>query len=104
MHLAQRNVGGLIFGEQQFFVAAGDCCRTLDDHPVLGTVVVLLQAEATAGLNLDTLDFEAPALVDAVVPAPRAVDLAVQGVLFALLLLKSVDDMLDFLAARPVGH
>jgi hypothetical protein len=104
MSFAKGDVGGLIFGEQQFFVAAGDFGLTANDHPVLGTVVVLLQAEAGTRLDLDTLDLEAPTFVDAVVPAPGAVDLAVQGLLLSLGSLQLCDYVLDILAARFVGH
>ena len=103
MHLAQRDVGRLIFSEQPFFVAVGDFGRTANDHPMFGAMAVLLQAEACTGLNLCALDFEAYAFVDAVVPDPGAVDSAVQDVLFVLLLLKGVDDVLDVLAARPIS-
>ncbi len=69
MHLTQRDVGGLVFGEQQLFVAAGDFGRAADDHPVLGTVVVFLQTQAGLGVDLNSLDLEATTFVDAVVPA-----------------------------------
>ncbi len=69
-----------------------------------GPVVVLLQAEAGTGLDLDTLNLEATAFVNAVVPSPGALHLAVQGVFFALCILKLSNDVLDVLAAGFVGH
>ncbi len=74
VHLAQWDVGGLVFGEEQHFGAISDFGRAFDHNPVLGTVVVLLQAEAGAGLDLNALDLEA---------AIHVVDLA-QGHLCAL--------------------
>ena len=46
------------------------------DDPVLGAVVVHLQRQLRARLDHDALDLEALARVDAVVAAPRPVDLA----------------------------
>ena len=71
---------------------------------MLGAVVVLLQAEAGLGFDLDALDLESAAFVYAVLPAPRAVHFAVQGVLFAICALQLGNDVLHILAARFVGH
>ena len=57
---------------------------------MLGTVVVLLQAEAGGGLDLDALKLETPTFVDAVVPALGVVQLTMQGSLFAFLLLQGM--------------
>ena len=65
---------------------------------------MLLQAEASAGFDLDALDLEADAFVDAVVPAPGAVDFSMKGVFFAFRGLQLGDDVLHVLAASPVGH
>jgi hypothetical protein len=78
VHLAQRDVGALVLGQQDDLVAVGDLGRAADHDPVLGAVVVHLQAQAGAGLDHDALDLVARAVVDAVVPAPGAVHLAVQ--------------------------
>ena len=104
MHLAQWDVGGLVFGQKQHLAAIGDFGRAFDDDPVLCTVVVLLQTEAGAGLDLDALDLKAAAFVDAVVPAPGAVHLAVQGVFFAFAGLQLSNDVLDVLAAGFDGY
>ena len=100
----ERNVSALVFGKQDGLVPVGDFSGTGDDDPVLRPMVVLLQAEAGLGLDLDALDLEAPAFVDAVVPAPGTVHLAVQGVLPAPLLIEGIDDVLDVLAAGFVGN
>jgi hypothetical protein len=71
---------------------------------VLGAVVVHLQAQRGAGLDHDALDLEARAAVDAVVPAPGPVHLAVQRVLAALLGAEPADDLAHILAAAAVGH
>src|SRR5690606_15246543 len=41
---AQRDVGALVLGQQDHLVPAGDLGRAADHHPVLGAVVVHLQA------------------------------------------------------------
>src|SRR5690606_32961613 len=77
----------------------GDLGGAAHHDPVLGAVVVHLQAETGAGLDHDTLDLEAVASADCVVPAPRAVHLAVgigQGAAFGL---EAGDDLLDVLGA-----
>lgn len=103
MHGAERDVGGLILGEQQHLVAIGNFGGAADHDPVLGTVVVHLQAEGGAGVDDDALDLETGAGVDAVVPAPGAVDLAVGcGQRFAFAL-DALDDLLDILGAGFVG-
>src|SRR5690606_4826844 len=86
---------------------AGDLGHAGDHHPVLGALVVLLQAQRRAGLDHDALDLEALAGIDGVVVAPGPVDLAVEGVLLAPGLLDAVDDVLDVLdpvLARDQGR
>jgi hypothetical protein len=80
VHFAQRDVRRLVFSKEQHLVAVSNFRSSLDDNPVLGTVVVLLQAEAGTGIDLDAFDLKAPAFVDAVVTAPGAVYLAMKGV------------------------
>ena len=104
MHLAERNVGRLVLGEQYGLVAVGDFGSAFDDDPVLSAVMVLLQAEAGFGFDLNALDLEAIGFVDAVVPTPRAVHLAMQGVLFAAIALQLADDGFDVLTATAVGN
>ena len=84
MNFTKRDVGRLVFSQQEGFFAAGYPGGSLDDNPVLGAMMVLLQAEAGAGLDLNSLDFETRLFVDAVVPTPRAKNLAVQEMLVAL--------------------
>ena len=104
MHLAQGDVGGLVFGQGQHFVAVGDFGGAGHHDPVFGAVVVFLQAETGFGFDLDALDFEAVAFVDAVVPAPGAVHFAVQAVFFALLRAELADDVFNVLAVGFAGH
>ena len=71
---------------------------------MLGSVMMFLQAEAGFGLDLNALDLEAAAFVDAVVPTPWAMHFAVKRVLFAFCFLQLGDDVFDVLAAGFVGH
>ena len=66
----------MVFSEHDNLFPAGDFCRALDHDPVLGAMVVHLQAQAGLGIDLDALDFKAVAFVDAVIPAPGAMNLA----------------------------
>src|SRR5207342_3902917 len=81
---AQRDVGALVLREDDRLVATRDAAGATDHDPVLGAVVVHLQAQRRAGLHRDALDLETLAHVDRVIAAPRAVDLAVPGRLGAL--------------------
>ena len=104
VHLTQRDVGALVFAQQQYLVAVGDFGRAADHHPVLGTVVVLLQRERGTGLDGDALDLVARSGVDAVVPAPGARHTAVLHGLAGVELLQARDDFLDGFGVRGVGH
>ncbi len=101
---AQRDVGALVFGQQDDLLAHRHLGRALDDDPVLGAVVVHLQAQAGAGLDHDALDLVARPLVDAVVPAPGAVHQPVQHLLAALLAAELRDDVLHVLALVAARH
>src|SRR5262249_24121356 len=103
VRLAQRDVGALVLAEQDLLVAAGHLGGAGDDDPVLRAVVMHLQAQRGTRLDHDALDLETRARVDAVVPAPRAVHLAVQRVLVAFAGAQLADDLLDVVAARAVG-
>ena len=103
VHLSQRDVGRLVLAQHQHLVAVGDLGGAGDDDPVLGAVVVHLQAQGRARLDHDPLDLEARTGVDRVVPAPGAVDLAVQAVLGAATLVELRDDLLHVLAAAAIG-
>ena len=103
MHVAQRDVGRFVLTQQEGLLAVGDFGGALHDDPVLGPVVVHLQAEARAGIDDDALHLEARAGVDGVVPAPRAVDLAVGRGLAALFELECGDDLLDVLGLVLAG-
>ena len=72
VHLAQGDVGGLVFGQVEHIVAVGDFGGAGHPALVFSTIVVFLQAAASFSVVLDALDFEAAAFLDTVVPAPRA--------------------------------
>ncbi len=97
-------LGELVFGQGQHFVTVGDLRRAGHHDPVLGAVVVFLQAQAGFGLDRDGLDLEAAAFVYAVVPAPGAANFAAQGLLYALLSGELIDDVFHVLAARLAAH
>lgn len=93
MNFAQRDVGGLVFPQGQHLVAVGNPGSTGHHDPMLGTMVVFLQAEAGFGFDLNTFNLESTALVDAVVPTPWTMHFAVQRVLFAFCILQLGDDV-----------
>jgi len=76
----------------------------VDDDPMLSAVVVLLQTQACTWVDLDALDLESLAFVNAVVPAPRAIDFAVQGQLVTFLGFKLLHQFFDVLALAAVCH
>src|SRR5690606_31722625 len=96
-HAAARNVRALVLLQVEHLAVAGDLGHAGDDHPVLGAVAVPLQAQPRAGLDHDALDLDPFARVDRVVAAPRAIDLAVEGVLLAPGFPDAVHDALDVL-------
>ena len=98
---ADRNVGGLVLLEQENLLAARDARRAGHHDPMLCTMMVHLQGQARARLDLEALDLEAGSVLDAVVAAPGAEDLAVQRMLVAPLLLEPIDELLHVLHAIP---
>src|SRR5579872_2739310 len=76
---ADRNVGRLVLLQEENLVAAGDTRRAGNHDPVLGTVMMHLQRQGRARLDLQTLHLETGAAFDAVVTAPGAEYLAMQG-------------------------
>jgi hypothetical protein len=73
VHGAQRDVDRLVLGHQLHVAADGHLRGALHHDPVLGAVVVALQAERRAGVHDDALDLEARAHHQALEPAPGAV-------------------------------
>src|SRR5690606_15647010 len=67
---AQRDVGRLVGVQLEYVVVAGHARGAADHDPVLGAVLVRLQRQPRAGLDLDPLDLEAVVAVDRVVAAP----------------------------------
>ena len=104
MHLAERNVGRLVLAEQELVLAAGHARRAADHDPVLGTVVMHLQAELLAGPDGDSLDLEAVAAGHALVGAPRSVHARMRSRLAALVALELLDHALDVLDTGTRHH
>src|SRR3569833_3314642 len=61
VRLAERDVGALVLGQDHLAVAAGDLRGALHDDPVLGAMVVHLQAQRGTRVDQDALDLEAGA-------------------------------------------
>lgn len=94
---AERDVRGLVFAEEEDFVAAGDARGAANDDPVLGAVVVHLQRQRGAGVDDDALDLEARAGIDAFVGTPGAIYAPVLLVFLALLFLQLRHDLFHVL-------
>lgn len=104
VNVAERDESGLVFAQQKAALSVGDFGGAFDHHPMLGTVVVHLQAEACAGVDHNALDLKALAAVNAVIPAPGTVDFSVgigQGMALGL---EPGHDVLDALGLAFVGH
>jgi hypothetical protein len=101
---AERDVGRLVLAEQDDLLAARHPGRAAHHDPVLGAMMVHLQRERGAGADDDALDLEALAAVDAVVPAPGAMHLAMQFGFAAAGGLEAADDGLHFLGALLGRH
>ena len=76
---AKRHVYALIRFQRHDLVAHGDARGTGDHHPVLGAVLVALQAEAATGRDHDLLDLEARTLVQHAETAPGSLLLRVRA-------------------------
>src|SRR5262245_60094755 len=102
--LADRDVRRLVLGDEVHVRAARHSCCARHDNPMLGAVVVHLEAERRARLDHDPLDLEPVAPVDALVVAPRAVNAAVRDVLGPLRRVEVRDDVLDLLGVGAIRH
>src|SRR5215472_11899590 len=69
----ERDIGRLVFGEDDLFLAAADLGGALHDHPVLGAVMVHLQGQLAARLDQDVLDLDAVAGMHRLIRAPGPV-------------------------------
>src|SRR5438876_8710102 len=101
---AHRDIGRLVLLEEKDFVSAGHARGAGDDHPVLGPVMMQLQGERGAGVDVETLHLEARPALEAVVAPPGAEHLAVERVLGALELLQSCHELLHVLSAIHGRH
>src|SRR5260370_27085803 len=70
---ADGDVDGLVLAHEHALLAALHDRRAVHDHPMLGAVVMLLQAELAARLDRDALDLEPVAGIDRAVVAPGTV-------------------------------
>ena len=99
---AERNIGGLVDFKGNDLFAARDPCRAGDHGPVFGAVFVRLQGNLLARFHHQVLNLIAVPLVQALKPAPGAVDPGVGGIFRTPLLLKGFDEHADILAGVPV--
>lgn len=76
VNFPKRYIGGLVFTQKQHLIAIGHLGCAFDNDPVLGAVVVFLQAETSFWLDLNALDLEATTFIDTVVLAPAAMHFA----------------------------
>ncbi len=104
MDRGDRDVGGLVFSEQEHVLVTGDLRSTGYHDPVFGAVVVHLQRQAGARLDGDTLDLETTAHVHRIVGAPRTVHFEVVLGLGAALFVQGGDHLLDALDLVLVGN
>ncbi len=104
VHFAHRDVGRLVRADQEHLVADSDSRRTAHDHPVLGTVQVLLQAEALARLHHDALHLVAFGGFEHGVRTPRAAHRLRHVHEIGAALLELFHNLLHLLAAAERGH
>src|SRR5471032_3538245 len=98
-----RDVGRLVFTQQEHVFVAGHFGGAADHDPVFGAVLVHLQRQARARFDRDVLDLETPAHVHRVVGAPRTIDFAVVLGFAAALFVESVDHLFHALDRVLVG-
>ena len=103
MPLRGKDVDALVFADELFHVADEHLGGAVHDNPVLGTMMVHLHGQLAAGIDVQQLDLEARADVEALEEAPRAVGADVALLLTAAGLLESLDDLGDVLRAGPVS-
>src|ERR1700716_4356204 len=70
VHAAQRNKNRLVLAQQNFLVIARHNCGSVDDHPMLGAMEVLLQRQLRTWIDGDALDLKAFAGMDRLVITP----------------------------------
>src|SRR5579863_6888130 len=96
---ADRDIGRLILLEQEHLLAARDACGARHHHPVLGTVMVQLQRQRRARLDLEALHLKARTRLETVVAPPGPEHLAMERVLIAAALLELRHELLHVLHA-----
>ncbi len=71
---AQGNKGRLVRAQIEHLVVPGDACRAVDDDPVLGAMVVALQAQSSPRLDDNLLDQKSLPFIQVLVMPPGPVD------------------------------
>src|SRR5690606_31433758 len=71
---SHRDVCRLVLMQLEYFLATGHRSGAAHDHPVLGTMSVLLQREARTGLHDQSLHLEPLTGIDRFIRAPGAKD------------------------------
>ena len=104
VNFAHRDVRGLVRTHVEHLVADSHGCRAAHDHPVFGTVQVLLQAEALARLHHDALHLVALGGFEHGVRAPRAAHGLRHIHEVGTAYLEFFHDLLHLLAAAERGH
>src|SRR5471032_3503661 len=75
---AERDIGRFVFAQQKFFFSARDERCAADDDPVLRTVVMHLQRQASTRIHHDALHLEPLAVIDGIVETPWAANLSMR--------------------------
>ena len=99
MKFSERDIGELIFGQQQNFIAASNFSRALDDDPVFSAVMVFLKRQTASGFDDDPFNLIAAPAGNAFVASPGPMDDGVQVRLRTAILFQAFDDMFDVLRA-----
>jgi hypothetical protein len=104
MNATERQENRLVLSEKDLVVIACDKGRTVNDHPMLGPVEVLLEGQLGSRKNRDALDLEALPDVKRLVLPPGPADLLCLRGGAAAACPQRVHHLLDVLIGRLAGH
>ena len=99
-----RDEGRFIFLEDQILIAPHHGRFARDDNPVLGALMMILQRQGRAGIDLDQFDLGAGTEMQRLEKPPWTVDPRVLGRFGAAGLVQSIDHQLHILVAITVRH